>query len=56
MEGKIEGRKDVEDDVRSYGMMLRKRKNTETRKRRHYITLSGELALEEFVDLSPDRP
>ena len=35
-------------------MTLRNRDDTENRKRKHYIALSGELALEEAMDLSSD--
>ena len=36
-------------------MTLRKRKDTEKRKRKQWLALSGELVLEEGVDLSEDR-
>jgi hypothetical protein len=36
-------------------MTLRKREHTGTRKRKHYITLCGELALEEAMILLKDR-
>jgi hypothetical protein len=44
----------IEEDVSIYWLILRKRKgrSTGTRKRRHYIALCAEVALEEAVDLS----
>ena len=33
-------------------MALRKREDTQTWKRKHYVALSGDLALEKAVDLS----
>jgi hypothetical protein len=46
------GRKDEEEDVSSYWMTLRKRKDTLHCKRKHQIALCGELALEKATDLS----
>jgi hypothetical protein len=41
-----------EEEVNSYWMALRKREDTVNWKSKHYISLAGELALEETLDLS----
>jgi len=40
-----------EEDVNSYWVTFTKRKDTGNWKRKHYIALSGELTLEEAMDL-----
>ena len=44
-----------EEDVSSYWITLRKLEDIVNWKRKHYIALPGELALEEAVDLSQDK-
>jgi hypothetical protein len=46
------GWEDEEEDVNSYCMTLRKREDPGNLQTKNYIALSGELALEEAVDLS----
>ena len=53
----MKGQEDLEEDISSYWMKLRKQKVTGNGKRKHYsyIALPGELAVEEAVNLSSDR-
>jgi len=56
LKGRIETwHEDEEEDVRSYWINLRKREDIGHWKRRHWIALCGELALEVAMDQSPDR-
>jgi hypothetical protein len=59
IEGKIQGgwkwQEDKEEDVGSYWMTLRKGEDTLIWKRKLWIALCGEVALEEVLDLSYDR-
>jgi len=56
IDGRIEiWHEDEEEDVRSYWIILRKREDIGYWKRRHWIALWWELALEVAIDLSPDR-
>lgn len=43
---------DEEEDIRSYWITLRKGEDTENRKRKDYVTLNGELAVEVAMVLS----
>jgi hypothetical protein len=52
VEGKFEGREDEGENVSSYWMILRKQGDIANGKRKHQITLCGEMDLEEVVDLS----
>jgi len=47
-------REDEEQDASSYSVTLRKIEVTGNWKRNHYITLCGELALEEAIDDDDD--
>ena len=51
---KYKGREEVEEDVSSYLIALRKREDTGIWKRKHYIPFNGELGLEENANLSQD--
>jgi hypothetical protein len=55
LEERETGREDERESVSSYWMTLRKRKNTGNWKRKHWLPLSGERALEEPMDLLQDR-
>jgi hypothetical protein len=48
----IEGREDEEEDVSSYWMTVGKLEEIGSWKGKHLISRSGELALEEAMDLS----
>jgi len=50
----VKGLEGEEEGVSSYWMTLRKKKDTGNWKRKHYIALCGELALEETMDMSYD--
>jgi hypothetical protein len=45
------GHEDKKEDLSSYWMTFRKTEDIGTLKRKHYIALCGELALEETLDL-----
>jgi hypothetical protein len=49
------GKQDEEEDVNSYWMNLRNREDNEIWKRKHWIALSGVLALEKATGVSPAR-
>jgi hypothetical protein len=51
LEERKEGQEDKEEELSNRWTMLRERKNNRARKKEHWITLSGELALEEAMDL-----
>jgi hypothetical protein len=51
IEEMIQLRQDNEEDVSSYWMILRKREDTGILKRKHQSELSGELNLEQSMDL-----
>ena len=53
---KWKGRDDEEEDVSSYWMTSRKGEDTVSLKRKHQKPLCRELALEETMDVSHDRP
>jgi hypothetical protein len=48
---KKKGNEDKKEDLSSYWMTLRKREDSRILKRKHYIALCGELALERTLDL-----
>jgi hypothetical protein len=49
---RLKGQEDEEQNVSSYWMILRKRQDAGNRKRKYYIALFGELALEDDMDHS----
>jgi hypothetical protein len=48
---RYKGREDDEEYVSNYWLTLRKREDTAVLKREHWLALSGELALEETMNL-----